>query len=365
MGDRPNGTGSFDDLLVHPGETLLEAMADRGVSQSELARRTGVSEKHVSRVVRGLDGISASFAVALEYALAIPASFWVNLQANYDCERALCEDAAESDEVELSLLRGMPETLAYWAKLGIVDAGAEESEIVRSVRKILRVRSLRYAEDCLEGAAYRASRTRAAQNPCALLAWRRTGELLALEEKCDAVFDKAKLEEAIPRLKEAIAEDPAIFLPKIREILREVGVSFQVVPAFDGVDARGMVLSFADGKPLVVVAARQENAASFWLTLFHELAHLLDGSVPRGGIDYCGGESLAEIKTERKAEDMLIGRKAWREFDDAEEQTEASIERFAQSQGVPAFIVEARLARERKMEIRSTPHIEWAVVGLD
>lgn len=152
-----------------------------------------------------------------------------------------------------------------------------------------------------------------------------------MEEKCDVVFDKAKLEEAVPRLKEAIAEDPAVSLPKIREILREAGVSFQVVPAFDGVAARGMAFSFADGRPLVVVAARQEDAASFWLTLFHELAHLLDGSAPRGGIDYCGGETMAEMKAERKAEDMLIDRKAWREFADAEVQTEASIERFAQS----------------------------------
>ena len=75
-----------DELLIHPGETILEMIEDRNISQKELAIRTGFTEKHISTVINGQKNISAEFAMKLEYALGIPASFWRNLQTNYDLE---------------------------------------------------------------------------------------------------------------------------------------------------------------------------------------------------------------------------------------------------------------------------------------
>ncbi len=41
---------------------------------------------YVSNVIAGKKDISAKFAFALEYALGVPKSFWLNLQADYDAE---------------------------------------------------------------------------------------------------------------------------------------------------------------------------------------------------------------------------------------------------------------------------------------
>ena len=78
--------GLSPDLIIHPGETLAEILEDRDMSQRELSVRTGVTEKHISTVVKGQKSISVAFAKKLEYALGIDASFWINLQANYDRE---------------------------------------------------------------------------------------------------------------------------------------------------------------------------------------------------------------------------------------------------------------------------------------
>ena len=75
-----------DELLIHPGETILEMIQDRNISQKELAIRTGFTEKHVSTVINGQKNISPEFAMKLEYALSVPASYWRNLQTNYDLE---------------------------------------------------------------------------------------------------------------------------------------------------------------------------------------------------------------------------------------------------------------------------------------
>ena len=76
-------TGISCELVIHPGETIADILEDRGITQAELAAQTGVSAAYVSNVIAGKKDISARFAFALEYALGVPKSFWLNLQANY------------------------------------------------------------------------------------------------------------------------------------------------------------------------------------------------------------------------------------------------------------------------------------------
>ena len=73
-------------LVIHPGETIGDILEERGITKAELAARTGVSRAYVSNVIAGKKDISARFAMALEFALDVPKSFWLNLQANYDAE---------------------------------------------------------------------------------------------------------------------------------------------------------------------------------------------------------------------------------------------------------------------------------------
>jgi addiction module HigA family antidote len=78
--------GLSSDLLIHPGETLREAIDGRGMNQKELALRTAFAGKHISKVLNGKAPISPKFAMALETALGISSVFWLNLQTNYDIE---------------------------------------------------------------------------------------------------------------------------------------------------------------------------------------------------------------------------------------------------------------------------------------
>ena len=78
--------GISRDLIIHPGETIADVLEERDITQAELAARTGFSSAYVSNIIAGKKDISANFAMALEYALGVPKSFWLNLQANYDAE---------------------------------------------------------------------------------------------------------------------------------------------------------------------------------------------------------------------------------------------------------------------------------------
>ena len=86
MEQTDNTVGLSCDLIIHPGESLAEALEERNMTQSELAIRTGMSELYIEQVIKGQQDITPEFASKLEGTFGIESLFWMNLQKNYDRE---------------------------------------------------------------------------------------------------------------------------------------------------------------------------------------------------------------------------------------------------------------------------------------
>ncbi len=67
----------------HPGKTLSEEIAYRGITTTQLADKMGVEEGVVHELINGTCDFSTEYALLLESALGVDASFWLNLQADY------------------------------------------------------------------------------------------------------------------------------------------------------------------------------------------------------------------------------------------------------------------------------------------
>src|SRR4051812_18759197 len=76
-------SGWRPDWAVLPGTLLEEALADRGMSQAEIARRMDRPVKTINEIVKGKAAITPETAIQLERVLSIPASFWNNLETRY------------------------------------------------------------------------------------------------------------------------------------------------------------------------------------------------------------------------------------------------------------------------------------------
>jgi addiction module HigA family antidote len=74
---------------VHPGEILFEHMEARGLSQAELARRTGLTPKLVSDIIAGKNPVTARTAVALGPVLGLEPIAWLTLQVQHDLHEAM------------------------------------------------------------------------------------------------------------------------------------------------------------------------------------------------------------------------------------------------------------------------------------
>ena len=78
------------DYAVAPGEVLGYELELRNMTRAELAKRTGLSEKHVIALLKGKGNtiITPETAIKLERALGMPVDYWLNLETNYQKTRA-------------------------------------------------------------------------------------------------------------------------------------------------------------------------------------------------------------------------------------------------------------------------------------
>src|SRR5437879_969133 len=75
--------------LVTPGEMLKEEfLSEYGLSQSQLAKATGISPNRIAEIVNNRRRITADTALRLSLYFGNSAEFWMNLQAHYDLKVA-------------------------------------------------------------------------------------------------------------------------------------------------------------------------------------------------------------------------------------------------------------------------------------
>ena len=280
-----NTIGLSRDLIIHPGETLLEVLEDREMTQKELAIRTGMSEKHISTILSGQKNISAAFAKKLEYALGIETEFWMNLQANYERELLEFEELNNISEQEICILKNLKEVIATWVSFGWLEENTNEANTVLDVRKIFGISNLLDTTKIKYAAAYRAQ-TKNSVDPYVLFAWQRMCELLTDNIEVAKEIDLDKLRKKIPEIKEVMFLRANQIQKKLTNIFAECGIAFRIVPNFKGAPVQGFIKKKEDGSLILCMTIRQKFADIFWFTLFHEIAHILNGDTKNVFVDF-------------------------------------------------------------------------------
>lgn len=70
----------------HPSFSIVEGLQSRKWSQTEFARRLGISLQYTSDLIHARRGISPRVAVALEKVWFGSAEYWMRMQAAYDVD---------------------------------------------------------------------------------------------------------------------------------------------------------------------------------------------------------------------------------------------------------------------------------------
>ena len=345
-------TGISRDLIIHPGETIADVLEERGITQAELATRTGVTPAYVSNVIAGKKDISSNFAMALEYALDVPKSFWLNLQANYDAELLELNEANTVTDAEKAVYPELHEIIVWMRKVQLIPSKQDKENTILSLRKALRISDISKLNDLVAVGAFRVSQ-KAPVDPVVMSAWLRLCQVFG-ERNTRAVpqFDAQNVEQLISDLKSIMLNPEADLQKDLADVMARYGIKFSVVHNFRGAPVHGYISQNKDGEYQMALTIRGAFADIFWFSLFHEIGHIVNGDISKasGFIDALNNTDMAkENAADKFAGDALLEPQSYTHFVATEDYSIGAIRRYAASQRVAPFVVIGRLQKEKRI----------------
>lgn len=344
-------TGISRDLIIHPGETIADVLEDRGITQAELATRTGVSAAYVSSVISGKKDISTRFAMSLEYALGVSKSFWLNLQANYDAELLEFNEKLTITEEEKQACHTLAEVVKFLRKKGVIPVAQKLEETVLSLRKALQISNLENLKGLVPQGAFRMD-TKTTIDPYILGAWLRLCQISGETSTVLNSFCVEQVGELISEIKKIMIKPQTDLQNELAHTMQRYGIEFSVVQNFRGAPVHGYISQKKDGIYQMVLTIRGSFADIFWFSLFHEIGHIVNGDVSKGTkfIDIL--DNLDEDK--ERAADMfasnaLLDPQSYTRFVNKGVFSIDAISRYATTQNVKPYIVIGRLQKENRI----------------
>lgn len=339
--------GISRDLIIHPGETIADVLENRGITQAELASRAGVSPAYVSNVIAGKKGISANFAMGLEYALGVPKSFWLNLQANYEAELLEVNEEQTITDEERKVREDLKDIVKYLRKQGKMFIGENKDESILSLRKVLQISNITNLKEMIPTGAFRMAGN-AAVNPNVLGAWIRLCQLAGNDKTISAKFEKKYTNDLIQEIKSIMCCKNAELQMDLKNVMEKYGIDFSVVKNFRGAPVHGYISQKNDGIYQMVLTIRGAFADIFWFSLFHEIGHIVNGDIGKNlkFLDY-GNDYDKELAADLFASNMLLSPESYKAFIQRNDFSIEAICRYAESQHVMPYIVIGRLQKEK------------------
>lgn len=340
----------FPNYAVTPGEVLAHELELRRMSRAELAKRTGLSEKHVISILKGKGStiITPETAIKLERALGMPVDYWLNLEANYQETRARLVEQVELER-DLDWLKRIP--LAEMVKRGWLKKYRDKHDQLKEVLRFFGIASVAQWQEIWPEVAV-AYRQHGKQQifPEAISAWLRQGEIEAAAIKCQP-YEKPRFRAALDEARGLASEpDPSEFVPALRALCASAGVAVVLVPGLPKTGLSGATRWLNPDKALIQLSLRYKSNDHLWFTFFHEAAHILlhgKKELFLEGLD--GIDEAKEHEANVFARDRLIPPREFASFVRLADFSQEAIRRFAESIGIAPGIVVGRLQHERRL----------------
>ncbi|WP_433432282.1 HigA family addiction module antitoxin [Nonomuraea sp. CA-141351] len=332
-----------------PGETLKETLENLGITQADLARRIGLSTKHVNQIIQGAAILSPETAILLERATRVPASIWNNLEARWRTQQ-LREQESKALEESLPWLDNFP--LGELEDRGVLPDKKKNVANLRRMLEFFGVANPKVAEE-LWGTyrvAFRRS-TAKAPNEYATLVWLRLCVLAARDIECRP-YTRDALLELLPLLRSLTVRQPSTWINELPGLCAQAGVAIVFQRSMPHTHLSGATRWLTPDKVMIALSDRYKKDDRFWFSLFHEIAHVLlhgkrltflDGDPATNPL-----QSAEEDEANRFAVDILIPQQYAADYEKlkANPKPFTKIEAFAAHVGLAEGIVVGRLQHD-------------------
>jgi HTH-type transcriptional regulator / antitoxin HigA len=337
------------DQVSAPGETLLELLNERHMSQAELAERAGRPTKTINEIIKGKAAITPETALQLELVLGVPAYFWAAREQQY---REFLARRREAEELA-SQIQWL-DTVPYreMMKHGWIPKAKDEVRILQSVLRFFGVASTETWREVWGACNARFRKSSAFESSAgAVAAWLRKGELEAQKIRCET-FSPVDFKRALSEIRGLTRDLSPNFDERLVQKCSAVGVRVVFVPELPRTCAWGATRWTSPSCALIQLSLRYKTDDHFWFTFFHEAGHiLLHGKKNVFLENKENATDKPETEANTFASDWLIPQNVYRSFVKSGSWTNCqNIARFADQIGIAPGIVVGRLQHDRVIE---------------
>jgi len=261
------------EVISCPGDTLLQTIKAKGISQSDLALRMSRPLKTINEIIQGKAAITPETAIQLERVMGLSAVFWLDYEKQYRLDLA---EIAEAEKLmnESNWLLNFP--LSVMKKMKWIDY---ENTVVSKMEAVLCFLAISGTEGFepvydpkFKYADFRAD-ARALTNKFAIASWLRKGELQAAQLNI-ASYSASTFKENLKKIKSLAVTQPEDFFSQLTLLCQEAGVKVVHTPCLPGATLHGST-HWEKDTPVIQLSNRYKRNDIFWFTFFHEAGHIL------------------------------------------------------------------------------------------
>lgn len=334
----------FSDLAIPPGELLAEELEARGMSQRELADRTGRPEQKISEIINGKKAITYDTALELEKVLGIAAAFWVNLESSYQLTKARLREINELERQE-DWLDFFP--VKEMQKRGLIGSTRDNQELLWQLLKFFGVASFPALKQRQEGILGYRVESRASISDGELYAWLREGELKAQEIETQE-YDEERFVAALHKIRELTVEKEwTKTATQMKELCASAGVAFVVVRHYPKSAASAVARWLSADKAMIQLSTRRRWVDVFWFNFFHEADHVLKRQRKRVFVNKINDDPDAEREADEFAAEILVQNSDYEPFAATNPRSHAAVTQFATKVGIHAEVIVGRLQHDK------------------
>lgn len=335
----------YNEYVIAPGETILELLESNGMSQLDLAYKTGINKKTINEIIKGKAPITTTTALKFEYVFNIPASFFNNLESSYQEVLERKNDFIKVKEEEKYL-----ENIPYneMAKRGWdwIEKTNDPFQKVINLRKFFSVASLSFDTELKKKLAFRKKNNDKFSNE-ALYCYLRYGEIES-NKVTYPKFNILLLNENLSKLRNLANDSFIKQFNKLKEILFSCGISLIFEPELPHTYVNGVSYMINPNKAIIMISDRGKKNDIIWFTFFHEIGHLLKHSRKEVFVDLDDKEeNNIEKEADKFARNILIPDKSYNEFiRNNKIFTEKILKDFSKSTNILPGILVGRLQKD-------------------
>ncbi|HEY3266278.1 MAG TPA: HigA family addiction module antitoxin [Armatimonadota bacterium] len=342
----PAANESIPDYAVAPGETLAETLAELGLSQQDLATRTGHTPKMLSQIINGKAPITSDTAVQFERVLGVPAAFWLNLEREYREALTRQRDVRDAEQADAMLAR-FP--VREMISRGLVARAETKASQLMTLLSFFRVGSVAQLRPDVAGAMFRKTNARRSDE-YALWTWLMEGEWKAREIPC-AKYDPKTFRDALAALRPLTRAPLREAEPQITAACARAGVALAFVPEYPQTRVLGAARWLTPKRPTILLSYRLKREDSIWFSLFHEAGHILLRH-PKTEVFISEEGGLSDEREEQAnefARNALIPPAEWARFVASAAISARDVQRQADAWDIDPGIIAGRLKKEGRI----------------